>query len=75
MVVSAGFDKLAWWKRVTNMNNLIGLKHAKLHLFNHHVSSSCVFVFSLLNNSSKENQAIALEDYIETSIMLQYNSV
>ena len=32
-------------------------------------------VFSLLNNSFKDNQARALEDYIETSIMLQYNRV
>ena len=31
--------------------------------------------FSLLNNSFKEDQAAALEDYIETSIMLQYNRV
>ena len=31
-------------------------------------------VFSLLN-SFKESQARALEDYIETSIMLQYNMV
>ena len=31
-------------------------------------------VFSLLNNSFKEQQYSSLEDYIETSIMLQYNA-
>ena len=35
-------------------------------------SAAAERVFSLLN-SFKENQARALEDYIETSIMLQYN--
>ena len=38
-------------------------------------SAAAERVFSLLNNSFKENQARALEDYIETSIMLQYNRV
>ena len=37
--------------------------------------SSAERVFSLLNNSFKENQARVLEDYIETSIMLPYNRV
>ena len=37
-------------------------------------SAAAERVFSLLN-SFKENQARALEDYIETSIMLQYNRV
>ena len=32
-------------------------------------------VFSLLNNSFKETQARAVEDYIEASIVLQYNRV
>ena len=38
-------------------------------------SATAEHVFSLLNNSFKENQAKALEDYIETSIVLQYNRV
>ena len=37
-------------------------------------SAAAEGVFSLLN-SFKENQARALEDYIEISIMLQYNRV
>ncbi len=31
-------------------------------------------VFSLLNSSFGERQEMALEDYIEASIMLQYNN-
>jgi len=31
--------------------------------------------FSLLNNNFKENQARALEDYIETSVMLQITAI
>ena len=38
-------------------------------------SAAAERVFSLLNNSFKENQARALEEYIEASIMLQYNRV
>ena len=38
-------------------------------------SAAAERVFSLLNSSFKENQARALEDYIETSIILQYNRV
>ena len=38
-------------------------------------SAAAERVFSLLNNSFKENQARALEDYIATSIMLKYNRV
>ena len=38
-------------------------------------SAAAERVFSLLNNSFKGSQARALEDYIETSIMLQYNRV
>ena len=37
-------------------------------------SAAAERVFSLLSNSFKENQQNALEDYISTSVMLQYNS-
>ena len=37
-------------------------------------STAAERVFSLLKNSIQEQQFSALEDYIETSIMLQYNS-
>ena len=37
-------------------------------------SAAAERVFSLLQNSFQEQQFSALEDYIETSIMLQYNS-
>ena len=37
-------------------------------------SAAAERVFSLLENSLSEKQARTLEDYIETSIMLQYNS-
>ena len=36
-------------------------------------SAAAEHVFSLLSSSFKEQQANSLEDYIETSIMLQYN--
>ena len=38
-------------------------------------SAAAERVFPLLKNIIKDNQARALEDYIETSIMLQYNRV
>ena len=38
-------------------------------------SAAAERVYSLLNNSLKKKQARALEDYIETLIMLQYNRV
>ena len=38
-------------------------------------SAATEHVFSLPNNNFKENQARALEDYIETSILLQYNRI
>ena len=34
-----------------------------------------VAVFSLLSNSFQDTQQASLEDYISTSVMLQYNSV
>ena len=37
-------------------------------------SAACERVFSLLNNSFSTQQDSSLQDYIETSIMMQYNS-
>ena len=37
-------------------------------------SAAAERVFSLLNNSFKEQLYSSLEDYIDTSIMLQYNA-
>ena len=44
------------------------------HLLLQPSSAATEWVFSLLSNSFKENQQNALEDYISTSVMLQYNS-
>ena len=72
--VSTEFDKLAWWK--SHQHELPNWSKAcKTALLIQPSSAAAERVFSLLNNSFKENQARALEDYIETSIMLQYNRV
>ena len=53
------------------MNYQIGLKQAKLlFLFSHYQQQLNVFFLCYINNSFKENQARALDDYIETSIMM-----
>ena len=72
--VSTEFDKLAWWK--SHQHELPNWSKAcKTALLTQPSSAAAECVFSLLNNSFKESQARALEDYIETSIMLQYNRV
>ena len=49
--------------------------HVNFALLGHSFTSAAAErVFSLLSNSFKENQQNALEDYISTSVMLQYNS-
>ena len=72
--VSTEFDKLAWWK--IHQHELPNWSKAcKTALLIQPSSAAAERVFSLLNNSFKDNQARALEDYIETSVILQYNRV
>ena len=47
------------------------LMHVNFALLGHSFTSAAERV---LSNSFKENQQNALEDYISTSVMLQYNS-
>ena len=69
--VSFEVDKLEWWKRYA-----MQLPHwsaaCKLILLMQPSSAPVKLVFLLLTNSS-EQQTSALEDCIETSIMLQYS--
>ena len=72
--MSTEFDKLAWWK--SHQHELPNWSKAcKNALLIQPSAAAAECVFSLLNKSFKETQARALEDYIETSIMLQYNKV
>ena len=47
---------------------------AKKALLVQPLSAACEWVFSLLNNSFNAQQDSTLQDYIETYIMMQYNS-
>lgn len=71
--VSSTIDILEWWKR-----NEVALPHwsaaAKKTLLVQPSSAASERVFSLLNNSFGFKQNSSLEDYVETSILLQYNN-
>ena len=70
--VSPELDKLEWWKK--HQLELPNWSRAcKTALLIQPLSATAECVFSLLNNSFKESQTSALEDYIETSLMVQYN--
>ena len=66
------FCRLRWWK-----NNSSSLPHwsalARQVLLVQPSSAAAERVFSLLANSFGDQQNNALQDYVETSIMLQYN--
>ena len=70
--VNPNFCCLRWWK-----NNCTSLPHwsalARQILLVQPSSAAAERVFSLLANSFGDQQLNALQDYIETSIMLQYN--
>ena len=63
--IDPSFCRLRWWK-----NNSTALLHwaALQPSF-----AAAERIFSLLANSFGDQQTSALQDYIETSIMLQYN--
>ena len=65
-------DRLEWWKN--HQFELPNWSRAcKTALLIQPSSAAAERVFSLLNNTFKDSQASALEDYIETSLMVQYN--
>ena len=70
--VNSRIDILEWWKR-----NEAALPNwsaaAKKILLLQPSSAASERVFSLLNNSFGFKQNSSLEDYVETSILLQYN--
>lgn len=69
--VSTVVNKIEWWRNHTE--ELPKWSSAcKLILLIQPSSAAAERVFSLLSSSFKEQQANSLEDYIETSIMLQY---
>ncbi len=70
--VSPEMDKLDWWRKHENELPLWS-KACKTVLLVQPSSAAAERVFSLLSNSFTETQTSSMEDYIESSIMLQYN--
>ena len=70
---SATISPLEWWKR--NASDLPNWsKAAKKILLLQPSSAAAERVFSLLQNSFGEQQDNSLQDYIECSLVLQYNN-
>ena len=70
--VDPSVDAQDWWER--HMEDLPHWSTAfKLVLLVQPSSAAAERVFSLLQNSFSQRQSSSLEDYIETSLMLQYN--
>ena len=66
------FDCLKWWKiHAKELPMWSGA--AQMVLLVQPSSASSERVFSLLNSSFKDQQECSLQDYVETSLMLQYN--
>ena len=65
--------KLGWWKNQAVQLPFWSTGCRAIFLLQPS-SATTERVFSLLSNIFKENQLIALKDYISTSVMLQYNS-
>ena len=71
--VSEQFDLLEWWK--LNADELPNWSSAARKVLVLQPSSAASErVFSLLKSSFSEQQENSLQDYIETSLMLQYNN-
>lgn len=66
------FDTLNWWSQHQNdLPKWSGV--AELVFLIQPSSSASERVFSILNNSFSSQQQQSLQDYVETSVMLQYN--
>ena len=70
--LSLDVDKLDWWKQHETELPLWS-SSCKSVLLIQPSSAAAERIFSLLANSFNERQTSALEDYIQTSLMLQYN--
>ena len=71
--VAPSISRTDWWNH--HMSELSNLSNAcKLSLLFQPSSAAAERVFSLLQNSFKDQQYSSLEDYIEASIMMQYNN-
>ena len=71
--VSTLVDKQQWWKN--HESELPNWSTAcKAALLIQPSSAAAERVFSLLSNSFTERQARSIENYIETSVMVQYNN-
>ena len=70
--VNPDINVLAWWE-IHEQEIPNWAKACKKILLIQPSSAASERVFSLLENSFRDNQACAMEDYIEASIMLQYN--
>jgi hypothetical protein len=67
------FDIVAWWAAAAKKlpNTALALRGVATHSPN---SAPPERVFSILNNSFDDDQQTALNDYVELSLMLQYNT-
>ncbi len=73
--VVKSIDLFTWWQENERNNNLMAwVKAFKLVALVQPSSAAAERVFSLLKLSFSPQQCSAMEDYIQTSIMLQYNS-
>ena len=64
-----------WWKAKEENNSLLKWVQAfKLILLMQPSSAAAECVFSLLNKSFNTSQESAMEDYIQLSVMMQYNN-
>ena len=71
--ISPTVDTIVWWKR--HANDLPHWSKAcKMLLLVQPSSAAAERVFSILSSSFTATQRSSLEDYIETSIMIQYNN-
>ena len=70
--VNLSYSPLEFWK-VHEPSLSAWSAAAKKVLLVQPSSAACERVFSLLNNSFRDQQQSSLQDYIETSVMMQYN--
>ena len=71
--VSVSVDVLQWWKNhETELPSWSSV--CKKALLIQPSSAAAERVFSILQNLFNEKQTLSLQDYIESSVMLQYNT-
>ena len=70
--MSSEVDAIQWWQQESRDLPTWGASFCKVLLIQPS-SAAAERVFSLLSNSFGHHQDLALQDYIESSLMLQYN--